>query len=131
MKIPGALLFTGVVLFILSMNLPLRFGRAGDWLYFASLACVAGGSLWGLIRGPAGVRLAVALSTASLVLFVVAMMVVPMTMGGGPRPMPLIYFPEMNATIAAIAAILLILAVIQGIRVSLAERPADRTPSVR
>src|SRR3954451_9883807 len=93
MKIPGALLISGVFLFVLSMNLSLRTGRASDWVYYLSLVCLAAGVAWGLVRGPDAVRLAVALATTSLALFVIAMMVTPRTVGG-PRPKPLINFPE-------------------------------------
>ena len=106
------------------MNLPLRTGRASDWVYYLSLVCLAGGVGWGLVRGPDAVRLSVALATTSLALFVIAMMVTPRTVGG-PGPKPLINFPEMNSGIAGLAALFLVLAAIQGFRALRADRATE------
>ena len=115
MKIATAFLVVAPCVFLLSMNLPARFGRASDWVYFSSIVCLATGLVWGVAKGPTSFRIAIALYATGLALLVVAMMFAPRTTGG-PGLKPLIYVPTMIPTVAIAAAAFLVLAVIQWAR---------------
>jgi hypothetical protein len=124
MKVPGVLLLTGVFLFGFSDRVPLR-GDGYTWFTYLTLACLAGGLFVGLVRGPAAVRLAVALFATSTFLYVKARTEVPLIIGG-----PGMDFNQMNPTYGVPAAIFLALSVIAAIR-ALRDEAAPRVTANR
>jgi hypothetical protein len=113
MKWPGAFAIVAGLLFALQLVWPFHH-RFASLPINVGMVCLAVATIWGFVKVPAAVRWAVILWLGSLALFLLAVMLQPGMMIGGPADGP--QLPAMNPELALLGAASLVLSIIGGIR---------------